>query len=80
MRLGNFVENNLRKRQQLLGCLYNPHKLKIKSYFKMRYDSLSSNKYENFLPMDSFDTESIEKSMRNFMDLFRLKNLIRVPT
>ena len=37
-------------------------------------------KYENFLLMGDFNSEPIEETTSDFMELYDLKNLVRVPT
>ena len=69
------MEINLRKRK------YNPHKSKIETNLnkiKVRFGSFSS-KYEDFLLMGDFNSEPMEETMSDFMELYDLKKLVRMP-
>ena len=75
-----FVEINLRKKKWLLGCCYNPHKRMISSFLDMKKRlNYHSSKYENFL-MGDFNSETKEKDMLEFCELYHLCNLIKEPT
>ena len=70
-----FVEIDHRKRKWLSGCSYNPHKSKIENYLnklKIRLD-LFLSKYHRFLLMGDFNSEPIEETMSDFMELYDLK-------
>ena len=77
-----FVEINLRKKKWLLGCCYNPHKRMISSFLDIMKKRLNyhSSKYENFLIMGDFNSETKEKDMLEFCELYHLCNLIKEPT
>ena len=77
-----FVEINLRKKKWLLCCSYNPHKNSISNYFdalKWELDIHSSN-YENFLLLGDLNAEMTDPSLKEFCNLYSLKNLIKKPT
>ena len=62
------VEKNLRKQKWLTICNYNPHKTMIKGYLEYiskEIDSHSS-KYDNFLLLGDFNSESTEEAMKSF--------------
>ena len=77
-----FVEINLRKRKWLLYCSYNPHKSSISNHvevLRMELDIHSSN-YENILLLVDLNAEMIDPSLKEFCNLYSLKNLIKNPT
>ena len=45
---------------------------------KVRLDSFSS-KYEDFLLVGDFNSEPMEETMSDFMELYDLKKFVRVP-
>ena len=77
-----FVEINLRKKKWLLCCSYNPHKNSISNYvdvLRRELDTHSSD-YENFLLLGDFNAEMTDPSLKEFCNLYSLKNLIKKPT
>lgn len=77
-----FIEINLRKGKRLLGCSCNPDKSKIYNQLNKTKLSLElfSSKYENFLKMrmSDFNSEPIEKTVSDFMEIYDIKNLVRM--
>ena len=77
-----FVEINLRKKKWLLFCSYNPHKNYISNYVDVlrRELNIHSSSYENFLLLGDFNAEMTDSSLKEFCNLYSLKNLIKKPT
>ena len=77
-----FVEINLRKKKWLLCCSYNPHRNSISSHidFLRRELDLHSSNYENFILLGDFNSEMTDKNLKDFCNLYLLKNLIKKPT
>ena len=76
-----FVEINLRKKKWLLCCSYNPHKNSISThiYFLRRELDLHSSNYEKFILLGDFNSEMTDKNLKDFCNLYLLKNLIKKP-
>ena len=76
-----FVEINLRKKRWLLCCSYNPHKNSISTHidFLRRELDLHSSNYENFILLGDFNSEMTDKNLKDFCNLYLLKNLIKKP-
>ena len=77
-----FVEINLRKKKWLLCCSYNPHKNSISNYvdlLRRELDIHSSNR-EKFLFLGGFNAEMTDPSLKEFCNLYLLKNLIKKST
>ena len=76
------IEVNLRKVKWLVICSYNLHK----SYISNHLDNLSKvlnrnlSQYERFLCIGDFNSETTEFAMKNFCEIFHLRNLANVPT
>ena len=77
-----FVEMNLRKKKWLLCCSYNPHKNSISTHidFLRRELDLHSSNYKNFVLLGDFTSEMSDKNLKDFFNLYLLKNLIKKPT
>ena len=77
-----FVEINLRKKKWLLCCSYNPHKNSISTHidFLRRELDLHSSNYENFILLGDFNSEMTDANLKDFCNLYLLKNLIKKPT
>ena len=77
-----FNEINLRKKKQLLSVSYNPHKALIGKHLQAvgKNLDLCSGRYENVIIMGDFNTEPTERAMREFMNIYDLKNLIKGST
>ena len=74
-----FVEINLRKKKWLLCCSYNPHKNSISNHvdvLRRDYD-IHSSSYENFLLLGDFNAEMTDPCLKEFCNLYLLKNLIK---
>ena len=76
------TEENLRKVKWLVICSYNPHKNKISNHLENLSKVLNINlsQYERFLCIGDFNSEITEFAMKNFCDIYHLKNLVNVPT
>ena len=77
-----FVEINLRKKTRLLCCSYNPHKNSISTHidFLSRELDLHSSYYEKFIILGDFNSEMTDANLKDFCNLYLLKNLIKKPT
>ena len=77
-----FVEINLRKKNWLLCCSYNPHKNSISTHidFSRRVVDLHSSNYGNFILLGDFNSEMTDTNLKDFCNLYFLKNLIKKPT
>ena len=78
----NVLELNLRKVKWLVICSYNPHKNSISNQLENLSKVLNRNlsQYERFLCIGDFNSEITEFAMKNICDIYRLKNLVNVPT
>ena len=76
------TEVNLRKVRWLVICSYNSHKNNISNHLENLSKVLNRNlsQYERFLCIGDFNSEIIELAMKNFCDIYHLKNLVNVPT
>ena len=75
---GFYVETNLRK-QNRLGCSYNPNKHNISKHIETlsrSIDLLSSN-YENVLLTGDFNAGLDNAVLKDFCNLYNLTNLIK---
>ena len=72
------IEINLRKTKWLLICSYNPHK----TIFQIICQIIdrNSSRYDKYFYIGDFNSETSETALRNFCDLYKLKNLVRKPT
>ena len=77
-----FVELKLHKKNWLLCCSYNPNKSLIDKHLDAIKTSLDLHisKYENILLLGDFNAEITESSMKEFCEIYNLKNLIKTPT
>ena len=77
-----FVEINLRKKKRFFCCSYNPHKNSISTHidFLRRELDLHSSNYKNFILLGYFNSEMIDSNLKDFCNLYLLKNLIEKPT
>ena len=75
------IEVNLRKVKWLVVCSYNPHKSYISNHLENLSKVLNRNfsQYERFCIAD-FNSEITEFAIKNFCDIYHLKNLVNVPT
>ena len=79
---GIFLEINLRKSKWFVFGGYNHNKLNIDSFLGTLGPNLDHflPKFDNFLLLGDFNSETHELSMREFCDLYNLQNLITRPT
>ena len=77
-----FVEINLRKKKWLLCCSYNPHENAISNYVELLRKELDihSSNYEKILLLGDLNAEMTGRSLKEFCNLYSLKNLIKKPT
>ena len=74
-----FVEINLRKKKWLLSCSYNPARKIIVNHVKniiTAFDQFSAS-YDNLIVLDDFNVEPEEVNMLNFLNIYKLKNLVK---
>ena len=76
------IEINLRKTKWLLICSYSPHKNNISNHLinLSKIIDRNSSHYEKNLCIGDFNSETSETPLRNFCNLYKLKNLVRQPT
>ena len=76
------IEINLRKTKWLLICSYNPHKNNISNHLMnlSKIIDRNSSRYDKYFCIGDFNSETSETALRNFCDLYKLKNLVRKPT
>ena len=79
---GFFVELNLRSKNWLVGCSYNPHKEKITSHLSNLSTALDKlcMDYENIILLGDFNVEVEEKNMSEFMSVCTLRNMVKQKT
>ena len=77
-----FVEINLYKKKWLIGCTYNPSKDLISKHIKSlsKYIDEHLKLYDNIIIMGDFNAEPIDSEMKEFCELYCLKNLVKDPT
>ena len=75
------IEVNLRKTEWLLICSYKPRKNNISYHLINLRKSFDRNSSlcGKYLCIRNFNSETSETALRNFCDLYRLKNLVREP-
>ena len=73
------IEINLRKTKWLLICSYNPHKNNISNHLMnlSKIIDRNSSRYDKYLCIGDFNSETSETALRNFCDLYKVKNLVR---
>ena len=76
---GIFVEINLRKSKWLLFGTYHPPSQKDNFYFSnvVRALDIYAQKYDKILLTGDFNAEEEEVEIKNFMELYDLKNLVK---
>ena len=76
-----FVEINLRKKKWLLCCSYNSHKSSISTHtdFLRRKLEVHSSNCKNFILLGDFNLEMTDTNLKDFCNLYLLKNLIKKP-
>ena len=75
------IEVNLRKVIWFVICSYNPHKNNISNHLENLSKVLNRNlsQYERFLCIGDFNSEITEFAIKDFCDIYHLKNLVNVP-
>ena len=65
-----------------LACFYNPHQIYISDFWKeiSKVLDLNTANYEHLFIMGDLNSEVKEKYLREFCQLYNLKNLINMPT
>ena len=79
---GFFIQLKWTKKKWFLCCSYNPHRRFISNHridIGGNLDLLSTN-HENILLLGDFNTEVEDNFLKEFYDLYGMKNLIRIPT
>ena len=73
---------SLRKTKWLLVCSYNPHKTYISNHLMNLSIIIERNSslFSKYLFIGDFNSETSETALKNFCDLYELKNLIRELT
>ena len=76
------AEIKLRKTKWLLICSYSLHKNNISNHLMnlSKIIDRNSSHYDKYLCIKDFISEITETALRNFCDLYKLKNLVRKPT
>ena len=76
------IEVNLRKVRWLVICSYNPHKNNISNHLEnlSKVSNRNLSQYERFLCIGDSNPEITEFAMKNFCDIYHLRNLANVPT
>ena len=77
-----FVEINLNKKKWLIVGTYNPSNILIKKHLVKlsSYMDILCTEYDNILIMGDFNSEPSENELKDFCNLFCLRNLINEPT
>ena len=75
-------ETNLRKKKWVLFSAYRPPTQSQEILFENLGRALDhySENYENFMFIGDFNMAETEEQLKNFLDLYSLKNLVKVPT
>ena len=76
-----FVEINLRTKKWLFCCSYNSHKSSISTHtdFLRRKLEVHSSNCKNFILLGDFNLEMTDTNLKDFCNLYLLKNLIKKP-
>ena len=77
-----FMELYFKNRKWLLGSFYNPAKSQISTQLSYLENALSfySQHYDSYLIMGDFNSEMSEEPMKEFCEIFNLKNLVKEAT
>ena len=75
-------EINLRKKKWVLFSVYRPPTHSQENLFENLGRALDhySENYENFMFLGDFNMTETEEQLKNFLDLYSLKNLVKEPT
>ena len=76
------IELNLRKRKWLVNCSYNANNSNIRDHPRSLGKSLDTllTNYDKVFLMGDFNAEEANIHIKDFCNLYKLKNLIKVPT
>ena len=79
---GLFVELNFRKSKLLLLGTYHPPSQNDDYYFKSIGDSVDiyCSDYQKYVLVGDFNADENEETMKQFLELYGLKNLVREKT
>ena len=77
-----FVEINLYKKKWLIGSTYNPSKNLISNHVKVLSMFIDEHlqQYENIIIMGDFNSEPLDTELKEFCEIYCLKNLVKDPT
>ena len=79
-----FEEINLYKKKWLIVGIYNPCESKISNQHHLdimrKFVDKFLPKYENFIIMVNFNSEPKDNALKEFLNLFDFKNLVKEPT
>ena len=76
------IELNLRKKKWLVNCSYNANNTNIFDHLRSLGKSLDTLliNYDKVCLMGDFNAEEANIHIKDFCNLYKLKNLIKVPT
>ena len=79
---GFFLEINMRKKKWLMCFSYNPSMNQISKHIESIGKTLDviSSKHDNILLIGDYNADISNNFLKDFCDLYNLKNLIKVPT
>ena len=79
---GLFVELNLHNKKWVIFGGYNPDRVLISDFLSHVGNSLDMfiRNYDNFLLLGDFNVEMIDERLKEFCNIYNLKNLIKEPT
>ena len=79
---GLFIELNLKSTKWLVSCSYNPHLSLISEHVSIIGKNLDffSTDYDNIFLMGDLNAEAHDNYLKDFCDIYSLKNLIKIPT
>ena len=77
-----FVELNLKRKNWLLCCSYNPKFSQISFHLNETGKSLDNltSKYDSIILLGDFNTEPTDTILSHFCEIFNFKNLIKGKT
>ena len=77
-----FIELNLRRKNWIVNCSYNPHKNNISSHLEVISGTMDihSFNYDNFIFFRDFNVYISDKAILDFCKSYNLKSLIKQPT
>jgi len=79
---GMFIEKNLHNKKWLIFGGYNRRKQQINFFLDKVGKALDKyiSDYENIILLGDFNSETCEKDMKEFLEIYNLQNLIKKPT